>query len=141
MTTQSTTEQLPASFDETILAVREHEVRLICSHCSDCGRKSFPPSIECPYCGGTVQPSDLPTSGVVYSHTTLLHPLTVFPVPTVIVQVELEPDVLATGPLLDGEAVIDMRVDLVPNVVSNPDDDLGPYTGFGWVGRKGSGDA
>jgi len=78
-----------------------------------------------------VRSAELPGEGVLYSHTELLTKLTVHPVPMKVVQVELADGVLATGPLVSGEAEIGARVRIVPNVIES--EDLDPYTAFAWA--------
>lgn len=50
------------------------QVRLLATHCTDCGYNTFPPSTVCPRCMSLqVQPLSLDTRGTLYSFTTMRH--------------------------------------------------------------------
>ena len=51
-----------------------HGTHLICTHCSDCGFNTFPPTTVCPRCMSlAVEPLPLSPTGTLYSYTTIRH--------------------------------------------------------------------
>ncbi|MES2183088.1 MAG: zinc ribbon domain-containing protein [Pseudomonadota bacterium] len=50
------------------------QVRLVATHCPDCGFNTFPPSTVCPRCMSlAVLPLPLSRTGTLYSYTTIRH--------------------------------------------------------------------
>ena len=79
----------PASFDDLVLRVLDDGVALVGARCEECDRRFFPAAQLCPRCGGAASRQLLPQTGTLHSKAIINAPVTIYPTPATIVQVDL----------------------------------------------------
>jgi uncharacterized OB-fold protein len=60
---------MTAIIDDDLVTEVDGERRLVGARCTACGTHTFPVQAGCPRCGGTTEPTALPTRGTVWSWT------------------------------------------------------------------------
>jgi uncharacterized OB-fold protein len=108
------------SFNTSVLEVGEDgSVTLIASRCEDCHSLAFPQQSICPRCSGPSTSMALPREGEIYSQVELLEAVTIHPVPSTIVLVDMGHDVKVAGRLIGHAAPIGAPCRLVPLMVED----------------------
>jgi uncharacterized OB-fold protein len=108
------------SFNSSVLEVGEDgAVTLVASRCEVCSSLAFPQQSICPRCSGPSTRVALPKEGEIYSQVELLEEVTIHPVPSTIVLVDMGSDVKVAGRLIGDPAPIGARCRLVPLMVED----------------------
>jgi uncharacterized OB-fold protein len=104
---------LPRSFDDAVLHVEHDMARLVGGWCPDCRQAAFPLTPVCPRCGAGTRRRLLAAHGVVYARAIINAPVTIYPSPTTIVQVDVD-GVRVGGMLRSGDGRIGATVTIAP---------------------------
>ena len=117
---------LPRSFDDGVLHVERDTARLVGGWCPDCRKAAFPLTPVCPRCGAGTRRRLLAAHGVVYARAIINAPVTIYPAPTTIVQVDID-CVRVGGMLRNGDGRIGATVTIAPLVMDSSGEQVTAY--------------